>query len=340
MVIPHSGGVTLTASRQLLQTTGSPGARILGFGGFRPATAVGSAEIAERFGRTGDWVRERTGIVSRRFATTETRESMAVAAALRALERSEVDAAGVDLVVVASCSADSPLVGVAAGVAAGIGANGAAGYDLNAACAGFCYALAVAASAIRAGSARRVLVVGTEKMTDLVDEADLGTSIIFGDGAGAAVVAASDDPDIGPVVWGSDGSQSDLIDVPEGASTLRMQGQAVFRWATNNIHPVALRACELAGVDPRRLDAIVPHQANLRIVEALARKIDAPDAVIARDVVDAGNTSAASIPLALDRLLAEGEVKPGGLALLIGFGAGLAYAAQVVRIPDSLPVEA
>lgn len=340
MVIPHSGGVTLSAARQILQSNGSPGARILGFGAFRPGTEVGSAAIAERFGRTGDWVRERTGIVSRRFATTETRESMAVAAALQALERSEVDAAGVDLVVVASCSADTPRVGLAARVAAAVGAGGAAGFDLNAACAGFCYALAVAASAVRAGSARRVLVVGTEKMTDWVDEADLGTSIIFGDGAGAAVVTGSDDPDIGPIVWGSDGSQAGLIDVDETTSSIRMQGQAVFRWATNNIHPVALEACALAGVDPRQLDAIVPHQANLRIVEALARKIDAPDAVIARDVVDSGNTSAASIPMALDRLLAEGEVKPGGLALLIGFGAGLAYAAQVVRIPESLPLRA
>ncbi|OLR94080.1 3-oxoacyl-ACP synthase [Actinokineospora bangkokensis] len=320
------------------QSSGAPGARIAGFGAHRPGAVVGSAEIARRFGRTAEWVRERTGIVARRHAAGETREAMAVAAGARALERSDVDGSAVDLVVVASCSAESPRTGLAALVADGVGAVGAAGYDLNAACAGFCYALAVAADAVRAGSARCVLVVGAEKMTSWVDPADLGTSIIFGDGAGAAVVVAADEPDIGPVVWGSDGSQAELIDIPVGVGVMRMQGQAVFRWATNAVHPVALRACEQAGVVPRQLDAIVPHQANLRIVEALARKLDAPDAVVARDVVDAGNTSAASIPLALDRLLAEGDVKPGGLALLIGFGAGLAYAAQVVRLPRSLPV--
>ena len=322
----------------LRRTTGAPGAQIVGVGAYRPAHAVDSGSIAERFGRTGDWVRERTGIVSRRVAAVEESASaMAEAAARRAVDHSGLTPADVDLVIVASCSAESPIPGLAAGVAAAIGAPGAAGFDLNAACAGFCYALGVAADTIRAGSAEVVLVVGTERMTAWVDPADLGTSIIFGDGAGAAVVARSPEPGIGPVVWGSDGAASDLIHIPDGG-LMHMAGQSVFRWATTEVHPIALQACARAGVHPADLDAIVPHQANLRIIDALAAKIGAPDAVVARDVVDAGNTSAASIPMAIDRLLEEGSVKPGGLALLVGFGAGLTYAAQVVRLPVRAPV--
>ncbi|SDC14000.1 beta-ketoacyl-ACP synthase 3 [Actinokineospora iranica] len=320
---------------ELCQDAGAAGARLVGLGSYRPPTVVGSAEIAARFGRTGDWIQERTGIVSRRFATDETMAEMAVLAAEKALAQAGRDAAGVDLVVVATCSAKGPLPLYAAGAAAALGARAAAAFDLNAACAGFCYALAVAADAVRAGSARRAVVVGTEKMSVWVDPADLGTSIIFADGAGAAVIEAADEPGIGPIVWGSDGSAdaAALIHIPDGG-LMRMQGQAVFRWATTEIYPVALLACERAGVDPKDLVAIVPHQANLRIVEALARKIDAPKAVVARDVVTSGNTSAASIPMAMDRLLAEGA-EPGGLALLVGFGAGLSYAAQVVRMPES-----
>lgn len=326
------------AITSLRRSTGAPGARIAGVGAYRPGVAVDSDAIAVRFGRTGDWVRERTGITSRRVATGEESAAvMAVPAARDALDHSGLTGAEVDLVIVATCSADAPIPGLAAGVAAALGADRAAGFDLNAACAGFCYALGVAADAVRAGSAGVVLVVGTERMTAWVDPADLGTSIIFGDGAGAAVVTAAAEPGIGPVEWGSDGAAADLIHIPDGG-LMHMAGQSVFRWATTEIHPIALRACERAGVRPEDLAAIIPHQANLRIVNALAAKIGAPNAVVARDVVDAGNTSAASIPMAMDRLLAEGAVVPGGLALLVGFGAGLTYAAQVVRLPVRSPV--
>ncbi|WP_018680729.1 beta-ketoacyl-ACP synthase 3 [Actinokineospora enzanensis] len=330
--------VTVIALRQ---GPGVGGARLVGLGSYRPQTAVGSAEIAARFGRTGEWIRERTGIVSRRFARTEAMEAMAVTAGTRALTQAGYGPREIDLVIVATCSAQSPVPVRAAAVAKALGAPDAAAFDLNAACAGFCYAMAVAADLVRAGSARRVLVVGTEKMTEWVDPADLGTSIIFGDGAGAAVVEASDEPGIGPIVWGSDGAaeSAELIEIPVGGR-MRMQGQSVFRWATTEIHPIALLACERAGVRPADLAAIVPHQANLRIIDALARKIDAPNAVVAQDVVESGNTSAASIPMALDRLLAEGLAEPGGLALLIGFGAGLTYAAQVVRMPARVPAPA
>ncbi|GAA4430939.1 ketoacyl-ACP synthase III [Actinokineospora soli] len=321
----------------LRRTTGAQGAQIIGVGAYRPERTVESGVIAERFGRTGEWVQERTGIVSRRVAgAAETASAMGITAARRAIDHSGLDPRGVDLVVVATCSADTPIPNLAAGVAAGVGADRAAGFDLNAACAGFCYALGVAADTVRTGSARVVVVVGAEKMTAWVDPADLGTSIIFADGAGAAVVAAADQRGIGPVVWGSDGAAADLIHIP-GGGLMHMAGQSVFRWATSEVHPIALAACDRAGIRPEQLSAIIPHQANLRIVKALAAKIGAPAAVVADDVVEAGNTSAASIPMAIDRLLAEGRVEPGGLALLVGFGAGLTYAAQVVRLPLGAP---
>jgi 3-oxoacyl-[acyl-carrier-protein] synthase-3 len=217
----------------------------------------------------------------------------------------------------------------------GIAAPGA--YDLNAACAGFCYALATASDAVRAGTSRYVLVIGAEKLSQWVDWTDRSTCIIFADGAGAAVVGPVSDPEagpgIGPVVWGSDGAMADKIAIKDRNSFLVQEGQAVFRWATTALHPVAKKACELAGVDPTELAAFVPHQANLRIVEAIARKLGAPQARVANDIVHAGNTSSASIPLALSRMIERGEIGSGEAVLLLGFGAGVSYAAQVITVP-------
>lgn len=311
---------------------GSPGSRFLGFGGYRPPGVLGSAELGERFGKDGDWVRARTGMLTRRVAGADEQIlDMATSAALGALDAAELTADQLDLVIVASCTVTPPHA-VAPRLGRVLGAAAAAALDLNAACAGFCYSVTAASDAVRAGSARHVLVVGVEKMTAWVDPDDLPTAIVFGDGAGAAVIGPADEPGIGPVVWGSDGSQAELIHV-NADQLIRMSGQAVFRWATSDMPPIALEACRRAGVAPTELAAIVPHQANLRIVDALARKMDAPDAVVARDGADTGNTSAASIPLAVHRLMSEGQVDSGELALLIGFGAGLSYAAQVVRLP-------
>jgi len=217
----------------------------------------------------------------------------------------------------------------------GIVAPGA--YDLNAACAGFCYALGTASDAVRAGSARNVLVIGAEKLSQWVDWTDRSTCIIFADGAGAAVVAPVTEqdaaPGIGPVVWGSDGGLADKIFITDRNSFIHQEGQAVFRWATTALHPVALTACERAGVDPGSLAAFVPHQANLRIVEAIARKLRAPQALVADDIVHAGNTSSASIPLALSRMIERGDIASGDAVLLLGFGAGISYAAQVIKVP-------
>ena len=238
--------------------------------------------------------------------------------------------------IVATCSPEVPLPNVAATVAyrLGIGAPGA--YDLNAACAGFCYALGTASDAVVAGSARNVLVIGAEKMTSWIDWTDRSTCIIFADGAGAAVVGPSGDGEpsgIGPVVWGSAGDLAERITITGRTGVLRQDGQAVFRWATTSLHPVALEACARAGVTPADLSAFIPHQANLRIIEAIARRLGIPRERVADDIVHAGNTSSASIPLALARMAEQGRLQPGTPALLLGFGAGLSYAAQVITVP-------
>ena len=310
------------------------GARVLAFGDYQPATVVTNDDLAQKVDTDDAWIRSRVGIAERRIAGPgEGVVEMAVQAGGKAIAGSGLSPEDIDLVIVATCSGESPMPAHAPVVADRLGIRAPGAFDLNAACAGFCYALATASAAVRGGSARNVLVVGAEKMSQWVDWTDRSTCIIFADGAGAAVVAASDEPGIGPVVWGSAGDQHDKIIIPDRHSFIRQEGQAVFRWATGAIAPVALEACERAGISPGDLAAIVPHQANLRIVDAIARKVKAPNAVVADDIVHSGNTSAASIPLALSRMIERGDVPSGAPALLVGFGAGLAYAAQVIRIP-------
>lgn len=320
---------------------GSPAARILAFGGYQPAKIVTNDDLAATVETNDEWIRSRVGIASRRLAgPDETVADMAVAAAGKALAASGLSPADIGLVIVATCTPEVMIPNTAAVVARRLGIVAPGAYDLNAACAGFCYALAAAADAVRAGSARNVLVIGAEKLSQWVDWTDRSTCIIFADGAGAAVVgpAQSEEGDeleagIGPVVWGSDGDMADKIYIKDRNSFIVQEGQAVFRWATTSLHPVALQACAEAGVDPAELAVFVPHQANLRIVEAVARKLGAPQAKVANDIVTAGNTSSASIPLALSRMIERGEIASGDKALLIGFGAGMCYAAQVIAVP-------
>jgi 3-oxoacyl-[acyl-carrier-protein] synthase-3 len=303
---------------------------VLAYGDHRPATVVTNDDLARVMDTNDAWIRERTGIVTRRHAGPgETVASMAVAASAKALANAGVDAADVDLVLLASCTLTRPVPGSAATVAADLGAVRAGAVDVNAACAGFCYGLSWAADAIRSGSARTVLVAGSERLTTWLDPADRGTSIIFGDGAGAAVVRASDDNGVGPVVWGSDGTKADAIriDYGGGHDAIAMDGPGVFRWATTAMASVARDAMAAAGVGPEDV-TFVPHQANLRIVDSLARQLGIER--VARDIADMGNTSSASVPLAICRLLDEGRVSPGDPLLLVAFGAGLTYAAQVV----------
>jgi len=313
------------------------GARILSFGGYQPGNVVTNDDIAVRVDTSDEWIRSRVGIVSRRFAgPDESVTDMAFVAGGKALAGSGLSPGDIDLVIVATCSAEASIPNISAVVAHRLGIAAPGAYDLNAACAGFCYALATASDAIRAGTARHVLVIGSEKMTAWVDPTDRSTCIIFADGAGAAVVGPVADgqaPGIGPVAWGSAGDLAEKITIADRNSFLHQEGQAVFRWATTAMHPIAAQACERAGVAVSDLAAFVPHQANLRIVEAIARRLGVPRDRVADDIMHAGNTSSASIPLALSRMTERGELKSGSPALLLGFGAGMCYAAQVITVP-------
>lgn len=329
---------------------GAPSARILALGEYTPARVVMNDEIIDKIDSSDQWIRDRSGIVSRRVAAPdETVADMATHAGSKAVAAAGIPPADIDMVIVATCTHPYQTPGASTEVADRIGAGAPGAMDVSAACAGFCYGLSLAADAIRAGNSRYALVIGAEKLTEFTDPYDRSTAFIFGDGAGGVVVGPSEEPGIGPVAWGSDGSHVRTItqhptyselraDMAQGAElrfpTLRMEGQTVFRWAVTQMAPVVNRALELAGVQPHELGAFVPHQANMRITDALVKALQLPESVpVARDIAHRGNTSAASIPLALHGMVERGEVDSGKPALFIGFGAGLTYAAQVARIP-------
>ncbi|HET6628096.1 MAG TPA: beta-ketoacyl-ACP synthase III [Nocardioidaceae bacterium] len=330
----------------LSTATGSSHAAILGIGSYRPARVVPNAELVEAIDSSDEWIQQRSGIKERRFASPEeTVQMMSVAASRKALDRAGIEPAQVDCVIVATVSHMLQTPAIATAIAYELGTDKSPAFDISAACAGFCHGLALGSDMIRGGSAKHVLVIGVERLTDITSLNDRGTAFIFADGAGAAVLGPSEDAGIGPVVWGSDGEQFDLIrqkedwrdvmvqDEPE-MPHLIMQGSAVFRWASYEMAKMAQATLDKSGITADQLDVFVPHQANMRIIDAMARSMKLPEHVkIARDIAHQGNTSAASIPLALDRMIDEGEAKTGDTALLIAFGAGLAYAAQVVKIP-------
>jgi 3-oxoacyl-(acyl-carrier-protein) synthase III len=310
--------------------------RIIALGHYQPSRVLTNDDLAQMVDTSDTWIRERVGIVPRRIADTETVADMAAAAADKALANSGLTAADIDLVVVATCSSVDRSPNVACRVAAKLGINAPGAYDINTACSGFSYALGTVDHALQAGAARNAIVIGAEKLSDFTDWTDRSTCILFGDAAGAAVVTATgpDEPTgIGPVVWGSVPERGDAVRIEGWRPYIQQEGQAVFRWATTALAPLALQACERAGVAPEEIAAFVPHQANLRIIEGIAKRLNMPNAVIARDIVESGNTSAASMPLALSKLVERREVPSGAPVLLFGFGGGLTYAGQVIRCP-------
>jgi len=329
----------------LKQATGPQFTRILSFGAARGENAVPNDDLIGPIDSSDEWIRQRTGIITRARAVKETDAiDLAAIAAAEAIEKSGVAASDVDLVIVATISNPKQSPSVSAIVADRVGANPAAAYDVNAACAGYAYAIAQADALIRAGAARYALVIGTEKLSDVVDPADRSISFLLGDGAGAALIGPSETPGIAPAVWGSDGSKADAVGMNGTLTqfrdgevpwpTLRQEGQTVFRWAVWEMAKVAREALDVAGVEPADIAAFIPHQANMRIIDEFAKQLKLPETtVIARDIETTGNTSAASIPLASHRLMAEHPELSGGLALQIGFGAGLVFAAQVVVLP-------
>lgn len=328
--------MTLTAS------TGAPYSRIMGVGGFRGSRVVDNAEMVTMIDSSDEWIRQRTGITERHWATSdETPETMATAAANDAIVASGVARDQIDAVILATVSNARRTPTLANFVANNLGVGSAAAMDLSAACAGFCYGLNIADSLIRCGSARHVLVTGVEKLTDMTDFTDRATAFLFADGAGAAVVGPSDTVALGPVEWGSLPDSTDWIytdqwyDVAPGERpTIKMQGNKVFKWAITDVAAACSRALEKAGISADDLDVLIPHQANDRIVDALVRYLHLPESItVCHDVCTMGNCSAASIPLAMSAMIADGTAKSGQLALICGFGAGMVYAAQVVTIP-------
>ncbi|WP_282203992.1 beta-ketoacyl-ACP synthase III [Kitasatospora fiedleri] len=315
-----------------------PGVRIAALGHHQPGRVLTNDELATMVDTNDEWIRRRTGIVTRRIAGPhESVTDLAAGAAAKALAASGLDPAEIGQVTVATCSAVDRCPSIAAQVAGRLGIPSAVAFDLNNGCAGFCTSLSVANHSLLAGGAKHALVIGAEKMSDLVDWTDRRSCILLGDGAGAAVLSATDGEGsaIGPVVWGSDPSRASAVRLlDEWHPQFEQDGQAVFRWATTELPALAEQACRAAGLSPAELDGVVTHQANLRIIESLVQKLGlSEDAVIARDVVDSGNTSAASVPLALAKLVERGELRSGARVLLFAFGGGLSWAGQVVTCP-------
>ncbi|HZJ06341.1 MAG TPA: beta-ketoacyl-ACP synthase III [Nocardioidaceae bacterium] len=330
----------------LATATGNSHTAILGIGSYRPSRVVPNSELIEAIDSSDEWIQQRSGIKERRFAgPEETVQMMSVAAARSAMDRAGIAPGQIECVIVATVSHMLQTPAIATAIGYELGTDRAPAFDISAACAGFCHGIALGSDMIRSGSAKHVVVIGVERLTDITSLNDRGTAFIFADGAGAAVLGPSEEAGIGPVVWGSDGEQFDMIrqkedwrDVLEQERPvmphLIMAGSAVFRWASYEMAKVAQAALDRSGISVDDLDVFVPHQANMRIIDAMARSMKLPERVkIARDIAEQGNTSAASIPLALDRMIVEGEAKSGDTALLIAFGAGLAYAAQVVKVP-------
>ncbi|MGY2702352.1 MULTISPECIES: beta-ketoacyl-ACP synthase III [unclassified Nocardioides] len=324
------------------QRTGAAATAMLGLGVYRPERLVTNDEICEVLDSSDEWIRTRSGIRTRRYAAAdESLLDMAAIAAERALAAAGVAAGDLGTVIVATSTHVQHTPAAAPVLANRLGSRAAA-FDVSAGCAGFCHALSVGSDLVRGGNSRYVLVVGVERLSTFMDPTDRGTAFIFADGAGAVVVGPADEPGIGPVAWGSDGSQSHVItqSLPcdeldaEHPLVVQMEGTAVFRWAPFAMADVARVAVDEAGLAMSDLDAFIPHQANLRITETLARNLKLPPEIaVARDVQDSGNTSAASVPLAIEAMLRGGEASVGDTALLIAFGAGLSYASQVVTLP-------
>jgi 3-oxoacyl-[acyl-carrier-protein] synthase III len=338
--------------------------RILGLGAYRPDVIVTNEDVCQWIDSSDEWIRQRTGIVTRHRAPADISViDMAEGAAREALAKAGIEASQLGAVIVSTVTHPYATPSAAASLADRLGATPAPAFDISAACAGYCYGIAQGDALVRSGAADYVLVVGAEKLSDVIDNTERTISFLLGDGAGAVVIGPSDTPGIGPSVWGSDGSKWDaigmthsLLDVRElalaanrGGSlstaeadvtdaaiwpTLRQDGQTVFRWAVWEMAKVAQQALDAAGIAPEDLVAFIPHQANMRIIDEMVKKLKLPETVkVARDIAEAGNTSAASIPLATHRLLQENPELSGGLALQIGFGAGLVFGAQVIVLP-------
>lgn len=335
--------MTFAPTHPIKASQGAAYSRIYGMAGYTPSRVVDNAEVCTWIDSNDEWIRTRSGISERHWATEdETVDFMATEAARTALERAGITGDQVGAVIVATVGWFSQTPSLATQVAANLGSTGAA-YDISAACAGYCYAVAQADALIRVGAAEYVLAIGVERLSDLTDKSDRSTAFLFGDGAGAAVLGPSEEPGVGPVVWGSDGEQGHLIQqepmwdeaVSAGKQpVLTMDGNPVFKWASFTVSRYAQEVLARAGLTPDQLDVFVPHQANDRITQAMVRTMKLPESVVvSHNIAHTGNSSAASIPMAIEALYAEGKARSGQTCLIIGFGAGLVHAGQIIVLP-------
>jgi 3-oxoacyl-[acyl-carrier-protein] synthase-3 len=320
--------------KQLQESIPVAHTRIYALGAARGNQVVTNDDIAGPIDSSDEWIRQRTGVATRtRAAEDQSMMDLAVEASKEAIAKSGVDPNEIGAVILATISFPYQTPSGASLLSELVGAHDAAAYDISAACAGYCYGIAQADALVRSGLCKYVLVVGAEKLSDFISPTDRTISFLLGDGAGAAIVGASDHPGISRTIWGADGSSWDKVGKTPWP-TLTQEGQTVFRWAVWEMSKVAKQALDAAGIEASDLSALVMHQANLRIIDEFAKQMKLPDTVvIAKDIVETGNTSAASVPLAMHRILEEKKVASGGFALQIGFGAGLTFAAQVVELP-------
>jgi 3-oxoacyl-[acyl-carrier-protein] synthase-3 len=315
--------------------------RIVGTGSYLPSRVMTNADFAARLDTSDAWIRERTGIVQRHIADeSQASSDLALEASRRALQAAGVAAGELDLIVVATSTPDYIFPSTACLLQAKLGAKGCAAFDVQAVCSGFVYGLCVADNFVKSGAAKRVLVVGAEVFSRILDWNDRGTCVLFGDGAGAVVLAADSKPGIHASVLHADGSQVDMLSVPgnvckgriTGSPYLQMNGQGVFKYAVRVLDEVARETVAAAGMSLADVDWLIPHQANVRILEATARKLGIAAERLVVTVDHHGNTSAASVPLALDEFVRAGKIRAGHRVLMEGVGGGFTWGASLATL--------
>ena len=317
--------------------------RIAGTGSYLPEKVVTNKELEKRIDTSDEWIRERTGICRRHVAAEgETCSDMALAAAHRAIDMAQIEVSAIDLIIVATTTPDKVFPSTACIVQRRLDIHGCPAFDVQAVCSGFVYAMDVANRMIATGGAKTALVIGSEILSRIVDWDDRGTAVLFGDGAGAVILQATDEPGIISTHIHADGEFEDLLEVPfgiaggydevrSGKAFIQMQGNAVFRKAVGTLGSMAKETLAGNGVDKHELDWLVPHQANLRIIAAAAKKLDLPMERVVVTVDEHANTSSASIPLALDTAVRDGRIQRGQLLLFEAFGAGFTWGSALVR---------
>jgi 3-oxoacyl-[acyl-carrier-protein] synthase-3 len=315
--------------------------RICGTGSYLPARVMTNAEFAARLDTSDAWIRERTGIVQRHIAErTQTSSDLALEASKQALQAAGVAAEDIDLIIVATSTPDYVFPSTACLLQAKLGVKGSTAFDVQAVCSGFIYGIATADAFIKSGRHKKALVVGAEVFSRILDWNDRGTCVLFGDGAGAVVLAADAKPGIHASVLRADGSHADMLSVPgnvcggavSGSPFLQMNGQAVFKFAVKVLEESARETVAAAGMQLADIDWLIPHQANVRILDATARKLALPPEKLVVTVDHHGNTSAASVPLALDEFIRAGRIRPGHRLLLQGVGGGFTWGSSVVTL--------